>query len=314
MGQSDDANLSASHAHICEPFVPPTSELAVRLVAKPEPSKLDKRLARELDVVAPPFKSYVIPISIVVLCGLFWIQRRGTNLIGKLFGPVICVWFAVICVARHRQYHPRTECARGHQSGRLTTSCACASCGSRGLVPAPRGHRRLRERPAAPVHGAEKRAPRPAARVRRQPFRLQGHDPAPLRSQRDDRPRQRHDGKARLAFEPVQALPRMEALTEEEPGVVDMETLLKGVCSKANFLDLFENFILFDESAGSSSRSSRRTTNSSASTGPSRQSKDRKAREGQARRLLAHAGGGEDLLDGLLHPQGAPPSAGTSRS
>ena len=39
-------------------------------------------------------------------------------------------------------------------------------------------------------------------------------------------------------------------LHEEEPGVVDMETLLKGVCSKENFLDLLENFILFDESSG----------------------------------------------------------------
>lgn len=39
-------------------------------------------------------------------------------------------------------------------------------------------------------------------------------------------------------------------LHEEEPGVVDMETLLKGVCQKANLLDLFENFIVFDESAG----------------------------------------------------------------
>jgi type I restriction enzyme R subunit len=37
-------------------------------------------------------------------------------------------------------------------------------------------------------------------------------------------------------------------LAEEEPGAVDMETLLEGVCSKANFLDLFENFILFDDS------------------------------------------------------------------
>jgi type I restriction enzyme R subunit len=37
-------------------------------------------------------------------------------------------------------------------------------------------------------------------------------------------------------------------LDEDEPGVVDMETLLKGVCSKANFLDVFENFILFDDS------------------------------------------------------------------
>ncbi len=39
-------------------------------------------------------------------------------------------------------------------------------------------------------------------------------------------------------------------LAEEEPGVVDMETLLKGVCDKRNFLDLVENFILFDESSG----------------------------------------------------------------
>jgi type I restriction enzyme R subunit len=39
-------------------------------------------------------------------------------------------------------------------------------------------------------------------------------------------------------------------LAEEEPGVVDMETLLKGVCDKQNFMDLVENFILFDESSG----------------------------------------------------------------
>ena len=40
-------------------------------------------------------------------------------------------------------------------------------------------------------------------------------------------------------------------LAEDEPGVVDMETLLKGVCQKENLLDLFENFIVFDDSAGS---------------------------------------------------------------
>lgn len=37
-------------------------------------------------------------------------------------------------------------------------------------------------------------------------------------------------------------------LEEEDHGVVDMETLLKGICNKRNFLDLFENFTLFDES------------------------------------------------------------------
>lgn len=39
-------------------------------------------------------------------------------------------------------------------------------------------------------------------------------------------------------------------LHEEEPGVVNMETLLKGVCAKANLLDLFENYIVFDDSSG----------------------------------------------------------------
>ena len=39
-------------------------------------------------------------------------------------------------------------------------------------------------------------------------------------------------------------------LAEEEPGTVDMETLLKGVCDKRNFMDLVENFILFDEASG----------------------------------------------------------------
>ena len=39
-------------------------------------------------------------------------------------------------------------------------------------------------------------------------------------------------------------------LAEDQPGAVDMETLLKGICNKRNFMDLVENFILFDESAG----------------------------------------------------------------
>ncbi len=39
-------------------------------------------------------------------------------------------------------------------------------------------------------------------------------------------------------------------LAEDQPGAVAMETLLKGVCAKASFLDLVENFIVFDASAG----------------------------------------------------------------
>ncbi|WP_211329692.1 type I restriction endonuclease subunit R [Vespertiliibacter pulmonis] len=39
-------------------------------------------------------------------------------------------------------------------------------------------------------------------------------------------------------------------LNESEPGVVDMETLLKGTCSKINLMNIFENFTLFDQSSG----------------------------------------------------------------
>ena len=39
-------------------------------------------------------------------------------------------------------------------------------------------------------------------------------------------------------------------LAEDQPGAVDMETLLKGICDKRNLLDLFENFIVFDDSSG----------------------------------------------------------------
>lgn len=39
-------------------------------------------------------------------------------------------------------------------------------------------------------------------------------------------------------------------LEEEEEGSVDFETMLKGMCSKENFMDIFENFILFDDSSG----------------------------------------------------------------
>jgi KUP system potassium uptake protein len=49
-----------------------------------------------LEVVTPAFKPYVLPICAAVLAGLFGVQRFGTGLVGKLFGPVIVVWFGVL--------------------------------------------------------------------------------------------------------------------------------------------------------------------------------------------------------------------------
>ncbi|MBF6651226.1 potassium transporter Kup, partial [Methylobacter sp. BlB1] len=49
-----------------------------------------------LSVVAPPLAQYVVPITVAVLGGLFVIQAKGTGEVGKLFAPVMCIWFAVL--------------------------------------------------------------------------------------------------------------------------------------------------------------------------------------------------------------------------
>nr|Q07Q80.1 RecName: Full=Probable potassium transport system protein Kup 1 [Rhodopseudomonas palustris BisA53] len=51
-----------------------------------------------LEVVTPNFKPYVVPITAVVLTGLFFIQKRGTGLVGMMFGPVMMAWFGVLAV------------------------------------------------------------------------------------------------------------------------------------------------------------------------------------------------------------------------
>ena len=51
-----------------------------------------------LEIVTPTLKPYVIPITLVVLTGLFFIQRHGTGAVGKLFGPVMVGWFAILGV------------------------------------------------------------------------------------------------------------------------------------------------------------------------------------------------------------------------
>jgi KUP system potassium uptake protein len=51
-----------------------------------------------LKVVEPDLAHLVVPISVVILVGLFVLQRRGSGTIGFLFGPVILVWFAAIAL------------------------------------------------------------------------------------------------------------------------------------------------------------------------------------------------------------------------
>ena len=51
-----------------------------------------------LRIVSPAMEPAVIPISLCVLLGLFLVQYRGTGKMGRIFGPVTAVWFAVLAV------------------------------------------------------------------------------------------------------------------------------------------------------------------------------------------------------------------------
>jgi KUP system potassium uptake protein len=49
-----------------------------------------------LTVITAAFAPYVIPITIAILIALFSIQKHGTHVIGKFFGPIIALWFTAI--------------------------------------------------------------------------------------------------------------------------------------------------------------------------------------------------------------------------
>jgi len=51
-----------------------------------------------LAIANPATGHYVVPITCVILLGLFLIQSYGTGLVGKLFGPVMCLWFGTLAV------------------------------------------------------------------------------------------------------------------------------------------------------------------------------------------------------------------------
>jgi len=51
-----------------------------------------------LEVVSPQFKRFVVPLTLVVMFLLFSVQKRGTAGIGKFFGPITLVWFAVLAI------------------------------------------------------------------------------------------------------------------------------------------------------------------------------------------------------------------------
>ena len=49
-----------------------------------------------LSIITPIFDPYIIPITILILIGLFSFQKNGTAILGKIFGPITLLWFLVM--------------------------------------------------------------------------------------------------------------------------------------------------------------------------------------------------------------------------
>lgn len=49
-----------------------------------------------LEVITPYFVSYVVPVTLAIIVGIFYFQRFGTSRIGTIFGPIILLWYGTI--------------------------------------------------------------------------------------------------------------------------------------------------------------------------------------------------------------------------
>jgi KUP system potassium uptake protein len=52
-----------------------------------------------IKLVTVAFDPYVVPLTVIILLALFAVQSRGTARVAAFFGPVMCIWFAVIAIA-----------------------------------------------------------------------------------------------------------------------------------------------------------------------------------------------------------------------
>lgn len=62
-----------------------------------------------MELVVPHAADWVVPVTLVIVIALFWVQRSGTEAVARLFGPVMLVWFGVMGVlgASHMMDDPR---------------------------------------------------------------------------------------------------------------------------------------------------------------------------------------------------------------
>jgi KUP system potassium uptake protein len=66
-----------------------------------------------LEVISPHFTKAVIPLTLIILFLLFWVQKRGTAGIGKFFGPITATWFVCIALLGVRQIMGHPEILAG---------------------------------------------------------------------------------------------------------------------------------------------------------------------------------------------------------
>jgi KUP system potassium uptake protein len=85
-----------------------------------------------LEIAAPSLETLVVPITIVILIGLFIVQKRGTGGIGTVFGPITFLWFATIATlgVSHIVHYPAVLLAISPSHGVMFL----AQHGSRGLL------------------------------------------------------------------------------------------------------------------------------------------------------------------------------------
>ena len=113
-----------------------------------------------LEVSAPELEFYVLPISVAVIVALFTMQYHGTGGVGRVFGPVMVVWFFIIGADRA----DRDRAASVRAAGGLADLCdgALRRIQGAGVFRAGRrGAVRHRRRGAVCRHGAFRRAADP---------------------------------------------------------------------------------------------------------------------------------------------------------
>ena len=69
-----------------------------------------------LKIVNPQLAEWVVPITAVIIIGLFAVQRHGTAMVGRFFGPVMILWFITIGTLGVRgSPGTRRSCGRSHR-------------------------------------------------------------------------------------------------------------------------------------------------------------------------------------------------------